>query len=300
MKLAVYDDFQLGVVEGTAGDMVVRPITHLVPMAFDLMPAARLNWVAAHWSEVGTAIAAEVATSQVAPLPLADVRLRASSPAPAHVFALPGNYREHLGEIGNLTVSGKRTANEMGFFLKAPGSLVGAGEEIALPQGSERRFDHECELAAVIGARASDVPADRAHEHVFGYTCAVDVTMRIAPGHREEDRSMRKSFATFTPLGPYLVTSDEVGDPHDLTSRLSVNGDVRQSAQTRSMIVNVWQAIEIISSVVALEPGDVILTGTPAGVGPLAIGDEVEIGISRIGSMTLPVVERAAPSPRTF
>jgi 2-keto-4-pentenoate hydratase/2-oxohepta-3-ene-1,7-dioic acid hydratase in catechol pathway len=296
MKLAVYDDFQLGVVQEEA----VRPITHLLPAALDLMPEIRLNWLAAHWSEVRGAIAAEIATSTHQSLPLSAVRLRACSPSPRHVFALPGNYYEHLGELGNLTVSGKRTANEMGFFLKAPGSLAGPGDEIALPKGSDRRFDHECELAAVIGATASEVPADQAREHVFGYTCAIDVTMRIAPGHREEDRSMRKSFQTFTPIGPYLVTADEVGDPHELSSHLSVNGEVRQSAETKAMIVNVWQAIEIISSVVTLQPGDVILTGTPSGVGPLAVGDEVEIGITRIGAMTLPVIERPAVSPRAF
>lgn len=296
MKIAVFDDFQLGVVEGDA----VRPITHLVPPALDLLPESRLNWLAAKWSEIAADIAGEVTTSTRAPLPLTDVRLRACSPSPRHVFALPGNYHAHLGEIGELTVSGKRTANEMGFFLKAPGSLIGAGDKIALPKGSERRFDHECELAAIIGKSAFEVPADQAREYIFGYACAIDVTMRIAPGHREEDRSMRKSFQSFTPLGPYLVTADEVGDPHDLRSHLSVNGEQRQCAETRDMIVNVWQAIEIISSVVALQPGDVILTGTPAGVGPLAIGDEVGIGISRIGQMTLPVIERAAVSPRTF
>ncbi len=296
MKIAVYDELELGVVE----DQTLHPISHLMPAGLDQVPEARMNWVAGHWPEVEADISAEVASATRKPLPLESVRLRACSPAPRHVFALPGNYREHLGEIGNLTVSGKRTANEMGFFLKAPGSLVGPGDQIVLPHGSERRFDHECELAAVIGRAARDVPAEQAHRHVFGYTCAIDVTMRISPGLKEEDRSMRKSFETFTPVGPYLVTADEVGDPHQLSSTLSINGEVRQSAQTSSMIVNVWQAIETISSVLPLLPGDLILTGTPSGVGPLAAGDSVEIAITRVGSMTIPVVERPHPSPRNF
>jgi 2-keto-4-pentenoate hydratase/2-oxohepta-3-ene-1,7-dioic acid hydratase in catechol pathway len=298
MKLAVYDDFKVGLVDGE----LLRPVGHLLPEAFDDVPEARVNWLVQHADTLARAVSEGGLSSSSAPpaIPLAQVRLRACSPAPRHVFALPGNYREHLGEIGAMTVSGKRTANEMGFFLKAPGSLVGAGEAIELPAGSLRRFDHECELAVVIGTPAFEVPAERAPDFVFGYACAIDLTMRIDPGNREEDRSMRKSFATFTPLGPYLVTADEVGDPHDLRTCLSVNGETRQSAHTGAMIVNVWQAIELISSVVPLSPGDVILTGTPAGVGPLRAGDDVEIAIERVGAMRLPVTERKNIAPRTF
>jgi 2-keto-4-pentenoate hydratase/2-oxohepta-3-ene-1,7-dioic acid hydratase in catechol pathway len=292
MRLAVYNDFRVGVVDGDS----LRPVSHLLPQALEAMPEMRVNWLVQH----PDALRGELYAPSADPIPLAGVRLRACSPAPRHVFALPGNYREHLGEIGAMTVSGRRTANEMGFFLKAPGSLAGAGDAIELPAGSPRRFDHECELAVVIAAPAFEIPAERAHDVVFGYACAVDVTMRIDPGNREEDRSMRKSFSSFTPLGPYLVTADEVGDPHDLRSRLTVNGDTRQSAHTGAMIVNVWQAIELISSVVPLVPGDVILTGTPAGVGPLRPGDNVEIGIERVGSMRLPVTERKTVAPRAF
>jgi 2-keto-4-pentenoate hydratase/2-oxohepta-3-ene-1,7-dioic acid hydratase in catechol pathway len=135
---------------------------------------------------------------------------------------------------------------------------------------------------------------------VFGYSCAVDATMRIDPNGRQEDRSMRKSFRTFTPLGPYLVTADEVSDPQTLRSRLSVNGEVRQAADTADMIVDVAHAIELISSVVTMLPGDVVLTGTPAGVGPLTAGDELEIAIDQVGCMRLDVVERAQASPRIF
>jgi 2-keto-4-pentenoate hydratase/2-oxohepta-3-ene-1,7-dioic acid hydratase in catechol pathway len=228
------------------------------------------------------------------------VQLRACSPAPRHIFALPANFQEHLGEIGMMSVSGTQTADERGFFLKAPGSLAGAGETILLPRASHRRFDHEGEIAMIVGSTAFDVPAARASEVVFGYACAVDVTMRIEPAGRQEDRSLRKSFASFTPLGPYLVTADEVGDPHELTSCLSVNGSVRQTGQAGSMIVDMWRAIELISSVVPLHPGDVVLTGTPSGVGQIVDGDVVEITVEGVGTMRLPVAERAELSPRTF
>jgi len=299
MRLAVYNDYRVGRVEhdpSGSGIEVVRDVAGVLPAGLDLVPRQRLTWLIEHWAEVEEAIAATEGPG----VPVRDVRLHASSPAPAHVFALPGNYRAHLGEIGAMTVSGQRTADEMGFFLKAPGSLVGAGGQLMLPRGSARRFDHECELAVIIGAEAADVSAADAPAYVFGYSCAVDATMRIDPDGRQEDRSMRKSFRTFTPLGPYLVTADEVGNPQKLHSRLSVNGEVRQSADTADMIVDVAHAIEIISSVVTLLPGDVVLTGTPAGVGPLTAGDELEIAIDRVGSMRLDVVERAQVSPRVF
>jgi 2-keto-4-pentenoate hydratase/2-oxohepta-3-ene-1,7-dioic acid hydratase in catechol pathway len=284
VRLAVYDDYRIGVVEGDS----VREVTQALPGWLDLLPELRVNWLVSHWDELGESVASD----EGARSPLEAVRLRASSPAPRHVFALPANYREHVGEIGAMSVSGTQTAAEKGFFLKAPGSVAGEGDGILLPRGSRRRFDHECELAVVIGSAATDVPAERAADVIFGYTCAVDVTMRIEPEGRQEDRSMRKSFRTFTPLGPYLVTADEVGDPHELSSRLSVNGETRQSAHTGAMIVDVWRAVALVSSVVEMQPGDVLLTGTPAGVGPIADGDTVEIEIDRIGSMRLPVAER--------
>jgi 2-keto-4-pentenoate hydratase/2-oxohepta-3-ene-1,7-dioic acid hydratase in catechol pathway len=292
VKLAVFDDYRIGVVVGD----VVSDVTHVLPDALNAVPEARMNWLIANWADVADELTTDAGDTR----PVSAVTLRACSPSPSGVFALPGNYAAHLGEIGRMTVSGKRTANEMGFFLKAPASVIGPGEAIRLPKGSDRRFDHECELAAVIGAAAFEVPATQAADVVFGYTCAVDVTMRIDPDGRQEDRSMRKSFAGFTPIGPYLVTADEIGDPHTLSSRLSVNGQQRQSAQTSAMIVDVWQAIEIISSVVALRPGDVVLTGTPEGVGPIVPGDCLEIAIDRIGAMTLAIEERSAISPRTF
>jgi 2-keto-4-pentenoate hydratase/2-oxohepta-3-ene-1,7-dioic acid hydratase in catechol pathway len=292
MRLAVFDDLRIGVVEGDE----VRDVTGLVSAVFDSWPEQRVNWLIRNWAEIGPRIPGAGGRR----VPLASVTLRAANPAPSQLFAIPANYRAHIGEIGNRSVTtGGRTAREAGFFLKAAGSVSGAGEPIALPAGSTRRFDHECELGIVIGKGGRNIPRAQAAGHVFGYACLIDMTLRIERGEFEEDRSLRKSFRTFTPLGPYLVTADEVPDVAALTSRLSVNGEQRQGASIKDMVVGIEEAIELISSVVDLRPGDVIASGTPSGVGPVVPGDRVTIEIDAVGSMTLPVVE-APPAPRPF
>ncbi|WP_369046541.1 fumarylacetoacetate hydrolase family protein [Sinomonas sp. P10A9] len=292
MRLAVFDDHRIGVVE----DDAVRDVTHVVPAVFDTWPEQRMNWLIRNWQSVGPGLAAAAGAVR----PITQVALRAANPAPPQVFAIPANYHAHLGEIGTRSISkGGRTAREVGFFLKAAGSVSGPADGIELPAGSVRRFDHECELAVIIGLAGRNIPRGNALSHVFGYSALVDLTMRIEPGEHEEDRSLRKSFTTFTPLGPWLVTADEIGDVETLESRLSVNGEVRQKARISDMIVGIEEAIELISSVVEIKPGDVIASGTPKGVGPVTPGDEVEIEIDRIGVMRLAVRE-AAPAPRPF
>ncbi|MBT2535451.1 fumarylacetoacetate hydrolase family protein [Arthrobacter sp. ISL-69] len=292
MRLAVFDDFRIGVVEGET----VRDVTDVVPAEFNDWPEQRVNWIIRHWATVRGQLASAGGTVR----PLAEVSLRAVNPAPPQVFAIPANYRAHLGEIGARSITkGGRTAREVGFFLKAAGSVSGPADGIELPAGSTRRFDHECELAVVMGSGGRNISREDAMEHVFGYSCLVDLTMRIEPGEHEEDRSLRKSFATFTPVGPWLVTADEIGDVDALQSRLSVNGEVRQKAVIADMIVGIAEAIELISSVVEIKPGDVIASGTPKGVGPVVPGDVLEIEIDGIGAMKLEIKE-ATPAPRPF
>lgn len=293
MRLACFDDLRLGVVLPSG----IVDVTGTLPSFLDELPEQRVNWVIAHWGDVGPEIelAADAAGEVVA---IDAVELRAPNPGAPHVFALPANYRAHIGELGSRAVSKGRSAREQGFFLKAPGSLVGASANIELPRDSRRRFDHECELAVVIGRGGRDIAREDALTHVFGYSCLIDVTMRIEPGELEEERSMRKSFASFTPMGPYLVTADEIGDPQTLTGHLTVDGEERQVAETKDMIVGVTEAIELISCVVDLRPGDVIASGTPAGVGPIVPGNRVAIEFERVGAMELPVRERSAQAPR--
>ncbi|NDZ18938.1 hypothetical protein C7T35_21675 [Variovorax sp. WS11] len=295
MKIASFDDYRIGVVDGNT----VHDMTSALPEFLAQLPRQRVNWLVSHWPELRSKFADYRNSGRE--LPLASVKLLPANPGPQHVFAAPANYWKHIGELGARSVTtGGRSAREQGFFLKAPGSLVGAGGTLLLPKGSQRRFDHESELAVIISRRARNVARAHAMEHVFGYSCLIDATMRIEKGVAEEERSMRKSFETFTPLGPWIVTADEVAEPGSLKNKLWVNGDLKQNANTSEMIVGIAELVELISSVVTLEAGDVIATGTPEGVGPFAAGDEVRIEIERIGSMTLPVRECELRAPRPY
>lgn len=296
MKLTSFNDFRVGVV---TDNQRLHDVTGCLPAALDALPQHRMTWLIEHWSEARAEIERFVA--QDAGVPLASVSLLAPVPAPAHVFAAPANYQKHIGELQERAVTKKgRSAREQGFFLKAPASVIGAGQVITLPKGSARRFDHESELAVVIGKAGRNIPRAKAMEYVFGYSCLMDLTMRIEPGTGEEERSMRKSFASFTPLGPWLVTADEVQNPGELSNRLSVNGEVRQDANTRDLIVGIEELIELISSVLPLQAGDVIATGTPEGVGPIVAGDTVTIEIEKVGAMTLQVQEAPVVAPRAY
>lgn len=295
MKIASFDDHRIGIVEG---DTLID-VTEALPGFLSQLPGQRVNWMIAHWAEALPAIRS--ASAHGRRLPLAGVRLLAANPEPPHVFAAPANYQAHIGELGDRMVTKKgRSAREQGFFLKAPGSVVGAGARIGLPKGSTRRFDHESELAVIIGKPGRNVPRVEAMQHVFGYSCLIDATMRIESGTFEEERSMRKSFEGFTPLGPWIVTADEVPDPQALDNRLWVNGELKQQASTRDMIVGVAELIELVSSVLPIRAGDVIATGTPEGVGPFAPGDQVRIAIEKVGDMTVHIVENESVSPRAY
>lgn len=295
MKLVSFNDYRVGVVV----DNQVFDITASLPAALDLLPQQRMRWLIEHWKDAQVLVNQALRTAPG--LALDAVSLLAPVPAPAHVFAAPANYQKHIGELGTRAVTkGGRSAREQGFFLKASASVVGAGQAITLPKCSLRRFDHESELAVVIGRYGRNIRREDAMDYVFGYSCLMDLTMRIEPGTGEEERSMRKSFASFTPLGPWIVTPDEVGDPGVLSNRLYVNDEIRQDANTRDLIVGVAELIELISSVLPIQPGDVIATGTPEGVGPIVAGDKVRIEIERVGQMNLPVVEADVVAPRPY
>lgn len=217
------------------------------------------------------------------PRPSAGVQWRAPLREPGKIIAAAANYWEHTREMnpGQEKLGG---IFEKGFFLKAPSSIIGDAGSIRLPF-ADRRTDQEAELAVVIGRSGRDIPAGRALDHVFGYTCLLDITMR-----GKEDRGLRKSFDTFTPMGPWITTREEIGDPNALAIACSVSGTVRQQASTAAMILPVRELIAWISRVMTLHPGDVIATGTPAGVGPLAPGDRVEVTIEKIGCLRVDVV----------
>jgi 2-keto-4-pentenoate hydratase/2-oxohepta-3-ene-1,7-dioic acid hydratase in catechol pathway len=153
-----------------------------------------------------------------------------------------------------------------------------------LPALRDREVHHECELAIIIGKGGRSISRERAIEHIFGYSCLVDVVVR-----GKEERVMRKSFDSFCPMGPYLTTADEIARYDDIDLELSINGELRQKANTRDLIVGVPEMIEMASSVMTLYPGDIIASGTPAGVGRLKPGDKLDIRIRGVGEMTLDV-----------
>lgn len=213
-------------------------------------------------------------------LRLSDVRLVAPV-LPSKVIAVGRNYAEHAREMGAAVPAAPL------IFLKPSTSVIGPGEPIALPWQSEQ-VEHEAELAVVIGRLCRDVPEERVPEVVFGYTCANDVTARDLQAS-DGQWGRAKGFDTFCPLGPWIETDLDIDDAG---VTCVVNGQQRQSGSTADMVRDVAELVSWISSVMTLLPGDVILTGTPAGVGPLVAGDEVSVSIDGIGTLTNPVVDR--------
>ncbi len=201
---------------------------------------------------------------------------------PGKIIAAVANYVKHTQEM-NPGVANPGGIREKGFFLKAPSSIIGPGEAIRLPF-TDRRTDHEAELAVIIGRTGKDIAEEAALDYVFGYTCLLDISLR-----GKEDRGMRKSYDTFTPLGPWITIKDEVPDPNALDIQCKINGEIRQHDSTRSMIMSVRELIAWVSSVMALHPGDIIATGTPAGVGPLQPGDNIEVTIEKLGTLKVHV-----------
>ncbi len=295
MKLAVFNDHRVGLVEGDD----LYDVTEAVPGVSDAWPPVYMTRLIADWDRVAPKLIE--ARRSATPRPIASVTLRAPMPFTGNIVAAPANYRKHVGELGERgVVKAGQSPNEIGFFLKSTSSIAGPDRGIELPRGSTRRFDHESELAVVVGRTARNVRRQDALAHVFGYACLIDVSMRLEPGRPAEERVTRKSFDTFTPFGPWIVTADEIPDPQSLSNRLWVNGELRQDANTRDMTVDVAGLIELVSSVMTLRPGDIIASGTPEGVGPLKPADTVRIAIERVGDMTLTVREAAEQAPRMF
>lgn len=286
MKLAIFDDQRLGILSADARGLV--DVTDALPWPHDADPLS--SWWRRLCREFAT-IGPLLAAARGAVRPLDGVRLRAPVLGPSKVIACAINYPEHAEEMpGVMERTGAARPEWMlrfDVFLKAPSSIVGPTDAIVLPdvlveRGTE--IHHECELALVIGRGGSRIRAADAMRHVLGYTIGLDVTER-----GDGDRSRRKSWDTFTPLGPWLVTAEEIPDPADLIIHLEVGGHLRQHARARDMIVGVPGIIEYASGVMRLEPGDVILTGAPAGVGEIRDGDILDARIDRIGTLRMTV-----------
>jgi len=213
--------------------------------------------------------------------PLADVRLLAPV-LPSKVIAIGKNYADHVREMGG------EPPPEPVIFLKPSTAVIGLRDPIVYPAELSERVDFEGELAVVIGRLCRQVPAARVPEVIFGYTCANDVTARDLQA-RDGQWARAKGFDTFCPLGPWIQTDI---DPGDLELTTVVNGEIRQNARTSQLMHDVTALISYVSAVMTLLPGDVLLTGTPAGVGPLKEGDEVSVSIENIGTLTNGVINR--------
>jgi len=289
MRFCRFNDNRLGLVEGSS----VRDVT----AALDVLPAARYPYPThdvfiAHLDEVAARAKALAASAPL--LALDGLKLLSPVANPGKLVAAPVNYEKHLAEVKSdaslhqNTASHTMTIHKAGVFLKATSSLAGPGEGVAL-RVPDRRTDHEVELAFVIGRTASRVPRTEALRYVAGYAIGLDISIRGT-----EDKSFRKSADTYSVLGPWLVTADEIADPGVLDLELRVNGERRQHANTSEMTLGVAALIEMASSFYTLHPGDIVFTGTPAGVSPIDPGDEIVATIQGIGSMRVAVRADAA------
>ena len=290
MRLALFDSWRVGVID--VGAQTITDVTGAVPGAGDADPLGAGWWVRMCRDFEDLRPRLDDARSRGHAVPLGEVRLRPPVLNPGKVVATASNYGKHVAEMREVVL--ERVAGhvepwllDFDVFLKATSSVIGPGDAVVFPSGPEaagREIHHESELAVVIGRGGSKIGAAQALDHVLGYTIGLDMTVR-----GDGDRSRRKSYDTFTPMGPWMVTADEIVDPNKLDVHLEVDGCVRQHANTSDMLVDVAGIIAYTSTVMRLDPGDVILTGAPPGVGEVHAGEIMVSEISEIGTMRNPV-----------
>ena len=284
MRLCRFAEGRLGLVEGSqvkdvTAALDVLPGYHYPLPTYDVF-IANLDRVTARIRDIAPSAGS---------VPLEGLKLLSPVANPGKLVAAPVNYQKHLDEakadvqIHSNNPAHTLTIHKAGLFLKANSSLVGAGEGIAL-RHLARRNDHEVELAVVIGKRCNKISKEHALEYVAGYTIGLDISIRGS-----EDRSFRKSADSYAVLGPWLVTADEIPNPGELDLWIQVNGQTKQSSNTKYLILGVAELVEMASLFYTLYPGDVIFTGTPEGVGPIEPGDTLLAYVEKIGTMTVKV-----------
>lgn len=282
MRICRFNDDRLGLVEG---DQVAD-----VSAALKVLPASR--WPLPHGDLLVAhldAVTAEIGRiAAAAPRhKLADVRLHSPVANPGKIIAAPVNYTLHLNEARDDKQihhgAFVKPIDEAGLFLKATSSLVGPGDGVVIDR-PDRRVDHEVELTVIIGRGGRNIAEKDALAHVAGYAVGLDISVR-----GPEDRSFRKSRDTFTVLGPWLTTADEVPDPGHLDLGLTVNGEKRQGSNTELLIWGVEKLIAYASSTYTLYPGDVLMTGTPEGVSPIVPGDRIDAFVEGLGHLQVEV-----------
>ena len=276
MKLCWFNETHLGVLE----DGEICDVSALLQE----LPAPKWPrpWGDEIIASLDTVLAGAALLARDAPrFRVSEVRLGSPVARPAKVMAAPANYALHIDESkadAAIAASGPiKPISELGLFLKASTSLVGFGDGVSL-KFPERRTDHEAEFAVIIGKTASDLDEDHALDCVAGYSIGLDITLRGG-----EERSFRKSIDSYTVLGPWLVTKDEIADPDNVAFQLHVNGVLRQDATTRDLLFSVRKLISLASRFYTLYPGDVLMTGAPAGVGQIVPGDVIRVECEGLG-----------------
>ncbi|RYE04102.1 MAG: FAA hydrolase family protein [Sphingomonadales bacterium] len=289
MRIAIFDDGRLGLVQDDRVYDVSAALSVLSAPQHQVV-AARGDLLIANLDILMPAMAAALpsATSK----PIAEARFLSPVQQPTKIIGVPVNYHDHVieaeADIATFSDRFRGTIEQQGFFLKAVSALVGPGEGITL-RFPDRRNDHEMELGVVIGRRVSNIGADEALSAIAGYALALDMVVR-----GPEDRSLRKSGDSYAVLGPWLVTADEIADPEVLDLSLHVNGELRQASNTRRMIMKLADQIAYASRFYTLHPGDIIMTGTCEGVGPVTPGDVITCRIQDIAEMTVAIAPEYA------
>jgi ureidoglycolate lyase len=264
---------ELGIVK----DRRILSITRALPQA----PRAMLDLIARY--EEFRAPIQQLGGKPDGWLALEDVQLRAPVTRPGKILAIGLNYADHIAETG------RETPKEQLWFMKASSSAAGPYDVIQIPKVSPHSVDYEVELVAVIGKGGRHISREQAPGAVFGYCVGNDVSVREWQRHSPQ-WSVAKSFDTHSPFGPWITLSDELPDPHGLEIKCTVSGEQRQISNTQNLVFDVWAQIEYLSKAMTLEPGDLIFTGTPGGVGwarkpPgfLKVGDAVRCEVERLG-----------------
>lgn len=270
MRILFFDDFKLGVLKG---DTVVD-VTDVVRDIPRVGPHDVINGLIVRFDEFRKRL--EDAAARGQGIPLAGVRIRPPLPRPINIDCMAANYMEDGTREKPATINA---------FHKSPGSIIGDGETMVLPDEPAANFDTEAEVAAIIGKRAHHVKAADAMSYVFGYMNFIDGSARGLPTSKNSFYQV-KSRDTFAPIGPYLVTADEVSDPHKLQVRMWINGTLTQSYNTDDMAYNIPRCIEWISSIHPLEPGDILALGTNhRGLSAIQDGDRIELEVDGMGRL---------------
>jgi 2-keto-4-pentenoate hydratase/2-oxohepta-3-ene-1,7-dioic acid hydratase in catechol pathway len=282
MKLCRYDDDRLGVVRGELIHDVTQAQTQIRAAAPYAMTGDAVIAALPAWRSRLEEMAAKAPGK-----PISAVKLLSPVARPSKLVAAPTNYKAHIDEMAARAtaqnIKPSPAIGTAGLFLKANSSLVGPSEGVAI-RFPERRNEHEVELAIIFGREGSDIPRDKTLDYVAGYCIGLDMTAR-----GPEDRSFRKSIDTYSVLGPWIVTADEISDPDNVPLNIAVNGEIKQSSNTNQLIYDCRTLIEWGSTFYTFYPGDVLFTGTPEGVSPVKPGDVMRAEIPPVGVMSVAV-----------